>query len=310
MQRYNDVNEAYRDLLSSSNSWEVMNSRNGKVKSSPSPILMEFSSPRKRVLFDVARKANPFFHVAEAIWMLAGRNDVDYPRQFNSQMYVYSDDGKSFNAAYGFRWKHHFGVDQVAKCVEMLRANPEDRRVVMSMWDPRQDLGSKSLDIPCNLQIMFRVVGGELVMTTTNRSNDLIWGLLGANCVHLSFLHEYIAAAVDLPLGKWYHMTNNLHIYEHHWDLANRMSPACQYPSTMPLVHSPNIFIPECARVVDMDWNNVREPFLRETVIPMLRAWSNHKSGLQERAMDSALSIEAEDWRVAACQWLKVTYEK
>ena len=51
-------------------------SRNGRVIVLDEPVLMTYSHPCERVLFNQARDCNPFFHVYEALWMLAGRNDV------------------------------------------------------------------------------------------------------------------------------------------------------------------------------------------------------------------------------------------
>jgi thymidylate synthase len=65
----------------------------------------------------------------------------------------------------------------------------------------------------CNLQVLFDAGLGRLNMTVTNRSNDLIWGAYGANVVHFSFLHEYMAALTGLPVGCYYQVSNNLHIY-------------------------------------------------------------------------------------------------
>src|SRR3546814_14070537 len=112
-------------------------------------------------------------------------------------MASFSDDGSTFNAAYGHRWRHHFGFDQLETVVDMLSADPNDRRAIITMWDPA-DLQRTTKDVACNLQIMPRIVGGTLEFTTTNRSNDVIWGLCGANAVHLSFLQEWMAGAHGL----------------------------------------------------------------------------------------------------------------
>jgi len=149
-----NVNDAYKRLL------EIVNkegffveSRNGMAVALKEPLFLEIESPTERVLFDPLRNCNPFFHVMEGLWMLAGRKDVEGVAKFNSNMRTYSDDGVSFNAAYGHRWRNHFGYDQISVVCDMLKNNPQDRRAVISMWDANQDLGSKSLDIPCNISI-------------------------------------------------------------------------------------------------------------------------------------------------------------
>lgn len=299
-------------------------SRNGAVKALPGPLLMRVNYPQRRVLFDAKRDANPTFHLMESLWMLAGRNDTAFVQQFNSNIASYSDDGTSFNAAYGFRWANHFGYDQLAKAVEMLKANPDDRRVVISMWDGFQDLGSTSKDIPCNTQIMLRAQKGvvnpntqlqeyTLDMTTVNRSNDMIWGLCGANFVHLTFLHEWLAAALDMYVGKWNHLSNNAHIYEKHWKLAASMAgnanphlayePYTKYTSIKR--GTAELFRAECHALVDGKEDFFDHEFFDGTVAPALSAWQAYKAGDKATALYEASCIDAWDWRKAIIEWYK-----
>src|SRR3546814_11214716 len=98
-------------------------SRNGQVKAAPGATLIKFRQPWERVLFNAERDANPIFHLLEAVWMLAGRNDVAFVTKFTSNMASFSDDGSPFNAAYGYRWRHHFGFDQLETVVDMLSSD-------------------------------------------------------------------------------------------------------------------------------------------------------------------------------------------
>lgn len=288
-------------------------SRNGRVRVAPGPTVIKIKQPWERVLLDPYRDANPIFHLLEAVWMLAGRNDVDFVTRFNSNMASFSDDGSTFNAAYGHRWRYHFGFDQLEKVIDMLSADPNDRRTVITMWDPA-DLNKITKDVACNLQIMPRIIDGALEFTTTNRSNDLIWGLCGANAVHLSFLQEWMAGALGLRVGSWNHLTNNLHIYEHHWDLARR---AETYPwwlglgPIQPLLtertrERAQIFRAECIDIAEGrkgDDDYFETPFLDETVEPMLFSHAEWKSGNKKGAIEAARSIESSDWRRATIEW-------
>jgi thymidylate synthase len=146
--------------------------------------------------------------------MLAGRRDLASLAHYNSRMSKYSDDGTVLHGAYGWRWRRRFYCDQVDAAVRTLLDCPTSRRVVIAMWDPaervsgdtpeRGDLemvANDGADVPCNTHLYFDVQDGRLNMTVCNRSNDLVWGMLGANYVHFSILHEYVANAVSLPLG-------------------------------------------------------------------------------------------------------------
>ena len=60
-------------------------SRNGPVLVAPTPVTTVYSHPTERVLLSPTRDANPFFHLMESLWMLAGKNDIALPVQFNKR---------------------------------------------------------------------------------------------------------------------------------------------------------------------------------------------------------------------------------
>jgi thymidylate synthase len=102
--------------------------------------------------------------------------------------------------------------------VEKLKANPEDRRIVIQIWDAKELQKPEGKDFACNQQLLFdtRPLGDgryALDMTVTNRSNDLIYGAMGSNLFHMSMLHEYIALHAGLQLGSYYQFSKNLHLY-------------------------------------------------------------------------------------------------
>lgn len=243
-------------------------SRVGDVLVCPHPVMTVYHNPMNRVLFSPVRNANPFFHVMEALWMLAGRNDLPWLAQFNKRMASYSDDGgKTQPGAYGFRWREYFGYDQLETICDELKHNPQTRRCVLAMWDPGchlydhkpdgtpttllpraregdlfQAIGG-SADVPCNTHAYFDTIDGCLNMTVCCRSNDVIWGAYGANAVHFSFLLEYVAIRTGIPMGKLRQFSNNFHLYTNivpegqimTWardaESSDRYTEACGVPS-------------------------------------------------------------------------------
>lgn len=249
--RARNVQEAYVQgvaLVRQRGRWEE--TRNGRALAVPEPVMTTYERPLERFLLDPVRDANPFFHIMESLWMLSGRNDVDSLEPFNRGLKQYSDGGKHYHGAYGYRWLNHFGVDQLTTCIHALRESPADRRIVMAMWDPDVDLGREGLDFPCNTHLYFRVrqevwnnenvreagfavsaadvpktagyvsngtvleTRSVLDMTICCRSNDAVWGAYGANAVHFSVLQEFVASAVGVAMGRMHQLSNNLHIYE------------------------------------------------------------------------------------------------
>lgn len=317
---------------------ERVDTRNGPAYRLPGTWCITVREPRKRVLFDAKRNCNHVFHLMESIWMLAGGRDTAFVSQFNSNIANYSDDGAVFHAAYGHRWRSHFGVDQVAYAIKALAADPNDRRVVISMWDASSDgNGVEGKDFPCNLMIIPHLYTSSLSgkthlnFTIINRSNDLVWGLCGANAVHMSMLQEFMAGALGAEVGVWDHITNNLHAYESHMDLVREVgardnkneasyelwsgSYGGQYGkmAEIPMIVNPDNwedFLVECAELCDGKQEGFRNAFLEDTVEPVWASWREWKAGNYEDAIDIAESIDQHDWRTAIVQWYKRALKK
>jgi thymidylate synthase len=210
-------------------------SRNGPVLRVPEPVTTVYARPCERVLLAHPwRDANPFFHLIESLWMLAGRETLRDLTPYVKRMADFSDDGGVTQpGAYGKRWRDWFAdghlydpskepdnvalMDQLNWVVHRLRNNSTDRRTVIQMWDPAVDAlaadkGGK--DVPCNITALPYVSSGNrLHLTILCRSNDIIWGAYGANAVHFSVLLEYLAGRIGLPVGTMTQVSNNWHAY-------------------------------------------------------------------------------------------------
>lgn len=315
-------------------------SRNGPILVMPEPVTTVLHKPCERVLFAPWRDANPFFHLVEALWMLAGRDDLRSLTPYVKQMSEYTDDGVTVPGAYGKRWRSWFApednagqLDQLDWAVKRLRANPADRRVVIQMWDARVDpyrADWNSKDVPCNLTILPWVRAGALHITIFNRSNDIIWGLYGANAVHFSFLLEYLAARLGLAVGTMTTVSNNFHAYEdkmpngpvqhihdHYvaglfpeWALSysifNGWADIPDVPRERMIAEDLAIFFGHGAREAA---TKARWPFLRRVAVPMALAHEHWKKTKGPDRYSGALEIlgqcQAADWRIAATQWVE-----
>ena len=209
-----NVNQALEDGL-----WHLKtagvksDSRNGPVIKSPGMVITHYKRPEERILWSPQRNANPFFHLMEFLWMLAGRNDVKFPAEFAKQMNEYAEEDGHIHGAYGYRWRQFFGFDQIEKLVRSLKSNSNTRRAVLQMWSCECDLGAGFKDIPCNTHAYFERRGNALDMTVCCRSNDIIWGAYGANAVHFSMLQQFIASAIGCEVGIYNQVSNNYHLY-------------------------------------------------------------------------------------------------
>jgi hypothetical protein len=307
-------------------------SRNGPVWVFPEPVMTIYDRPQERVLFSPLRDANPFFHLMESLWMLAGREDVAFPAYFAKNVANYSDDGVTLHGAYGRRWRSSFGFDQLLIIARELREKPETRRCVLQMWDTSrwiaghsddEELGFDDLrkataggkDVPCNTHIYFDARGGVLNMTVLCRSNDLWWGCYGANAVHFSVLQEVMAAWVGVPVGVYRQFSNNLHLYTDNVDVAklddyiadaelNDEYLNCGF-DYFPLVRGgTERWLAELDQFMKDPMNeypfNYDEPFFPTVAIPMYRAWWLRKHGKAPHE----ITLAAKDWEYCANSWL------
>ena len=291
---------------------EQEQSRNGPVMTIPDPVLLQVDNPRERVIFDPVRDANPFFHVMEFVWMIAGSNDVKWIEQFNKRFRNFADVGTdTIHGAYGHRWIHHFGRNQIQLVADLLRADPTTRRAVMGMWDPRSDL-TPHADLPCNTQIMFRVIEGKLDMTVINRSNDLIWGMLGANAVHMTYLHELVWCMRRYTPGgdttRGIIFTNNLHIYknldkfEQIYNTVEIVVPDAPHEPYELLTETETYeaLVADCVKLMNLEDDHTFETdWMSYVAYPMYMAYTQRHEVRYFTAM-----IEASDWRIACEEWI------
>jgi thymidylate synthase len=294
-------------------------SRNGPVLRFEGPVCLTYSNPLERVCFDATRDANPFFHFMESMWMLAGRRDVAFVKFYNSQMAAYSDDGEVFNAAYGYRMRRHFGVDQLTELVEELRRDPKTRQAVINLWAP-SDLSKTTKDKACNLSLLFAQshVTGRLDLTVYNRSNDAVWGAVtGANPVHMSYFLQFVADAAGFNPGVYHQIANNLHLYTEN-EKSKLVLAATSFESDR---YTQGIEVPNLVDInydrwlieVEMFCDQAGKPslikrqfsslFLNSVAIPIHNAFASRKNKDGEGTEYWLDECEDRAWAVACGEW-------
>lgn len=295
----------------------------------PEPVMTIYQRPQERVLLCPERDANPFFHLFEALWMLAGRNDAAFVTHMVARMASFSDDGVRMQGGYGYRWRRQFGRDQLTTLVTLLKKDPNTRRAVVAMWDPLTDFmeahggaqpgtsrGLASADIPCNTHLYFKIRDGALDMTVCCRSNDVVWGAYGANAVHFSILQEYVANKLEVPVGWMRQMSDSLHVYVEKgsteaWKKLQGASIVDPYAGGLEFTNlgagsdawDQDLFmffrqfdndmrksLPRAREYSTVWWRNV--------AIPLWRAWV-------KRDIHELKDCEAEDWNEAGLEWIQ-----
>lgn len=192
-------------------------------------VVMELSDPRQRWITGRRPAINPAFAIAEVVWMMRGRNDAEFLKAWNRSLPNYAGEGTTFHGAYGERLRIRFGFDQLGRAASILRASPEQRQVVLQIWDPGSDMPldsgvPQSRDVPCNVVSVLKVVDEKLEWLQIMRSNDLVRGL-PYNFVQWTMLHEILAGWAGLDLGAYVHVSDSLHIYAADRESFNATSP-------------------------------------------------------------------------------------
>lgn len=297
------------------------------------PFATTYQCPEEMILFDDDRDANPFFHFFESLWILAGRDDVQFLAWLLPRMADFSDDGVKFHAPYGHRMRTAFGFDQIEFCIKKLTADPDTRQAVVSIWHPGLDWQT-SCDLPCNDMLMFKLRDGNLRLTVCNRSNDAVLGAYGANVVQFSTLLRYVAAMVGVEVGTYTQVSDSFHVYESNpywqaWLAKYGVGVAPVYDPYQGHVWQRNGtgFMPrhevssgafdDDLKSFFMFWDEFKHPSARllntgnyatntfkRVVLPMLETLIEWRANNKKQLASSVTDIGDAAWQLAANKWM------
>jgi thymidylate synthase len=104
-------------------------------------------------------------------------------------------------------------VDQVSRVIEMIKTNPNSRRMVVNTWHP--GLMDEMALPPCHIMYIFNVSGGKLHCHLTQRSGDIALGI-PFNLACYAALTMAIAQETGLEPGTFAHTIVDAHIYVNH----------------------------------------------------------------------------------------------
>jgi thymidylate synthase len=163
--------------------------------------------------------------IAEQIWFISGaRKPADFLRNHTKIWDYFTNPGDVVTVAYGYRWRKHFGRDQLKLLVELLEKEPSSRHGVVIAWDPAQDGLSltKKANVPCPYTFTINIIAGKLHMHNIVRSNDMILGF-PFDVAGFCFLQYVLAQRLGVEVGTYSHSISNAHIYENHYDAAKEL---------------------------------------------------------------------------------------
>lgn len=138
---------------------------------------------------------------------------------------------------YGKQWRNFNGVDQLAEVIEKIKTNPNDRRLIVTAWNP-PDVPKTALP-PCHCLFQFHVAEGKLSLQMYQRSCDTFLGV-PFNIASYSLLLMMVAQVTGLKPGTFVHTYGDTHIYLNHFEqVKEQLSRTPKKLPTMKL--NPNI---------------------------------------------------------------------
>lgn len=163
--------------------------------------------------------------VAEQAWFILGsRKPEDFLRDYTKIWDAFTNPNDVVTVAYGYRWRKHFGRDQLALLIDLLKKEPSSRHGVIMTWDAASDGLSlqKKKNVPCPFTFTVNIIGGRLHLHNIIRSNDMVLGF-PHDVAGFCFLQYVLAQALGVEVGIYTHTISNAHIYSNHYEGAQEM---------------------------------------------------------------------------------------
>jgi thymidylate synthase len=140
---------------------------------------------------------------------------------------------------YGKQWRHWQSpqgeIDQIKLVVDMIRNNPNSRRLIVSGWNIGEIEAlvkdNNRAPPPCHTVFQFMVVDGKLHCQLYQRSADLFLGV-PFNIASYALLTCMVAHVTGLKPGEFIHTFGDLHIYNNHMEQVREQ--LSRKPRTLP----------------------------------------------------------------------------
>lgn len=138
---------------------------------------------------------------------------------FEAFLEMVRKEGFDLGPIYGAQWRgwetEEGPIDQLRDVTDRLRTNPDDRRLIVSAWNPG-DIRKMALP-PCHILFQYYVENGRLSCKLYQRSADMFLGV-PFNIASYAAKTHLMAHTLGLEVGKFIHSFGDAHIYLNHID--------------------------------------------------------------------------------------------
>lgn len=162
--------------------------------------------------------------IHELLWFLKGDTNIKYLKDNGVRIWdEWADENGNLGPVYGYQWRNwplpdgkH--IDQITQVIEMIKKNPDSRRLIVSAWNVA-DINQMKLP-PCHAFFQFYVADGKLSCQLYQRSADIFLGV-PFNIASYALLLMMVAQVCDLQVGEFIHTFGDAHIYTNHLEQVN-----------------------------------------------------------------------------------------
>ena len=161
--------------------------------------------------------------IYELLWFLRGDTNVRYLQEHGVRIWnEWADENGELGPVYGHQWRswpdYKGGtLDQIKNVVDMIKHNPDSRRMLVTAWNPAE-VEDMALP-PCHCLFQFYVADGRLSLQLYQRSADSFLGV-PFNIASYALLLQMIAQVTGLEAGEFIHTTGDTHLYLNHLEQA------------------------------------------------------------------------------------------
>ena len=173
--------------------------------------------------------------IYELLWFLRGDTNVHYLQEHGVRIWnEWADENGELGPVYGHQWRswpdYKGGtIDQIKNVVDMIKHNPDSRRMLVTAWNPAE-VEDMALP-PCHCLFQFDVADGRLSLQLYQRSADSFLGV-PFNIASYALLLQMIAQVTGLEAGEFIHTTGDTHLYLNHLEQAKLQ--LTREPRTLP----------------------------------------------------------------------------
>ena len=161
--------------------------------------------------------------IYELLWFLRGDTNVRWLQDHGVRIWnEWADENGDLGPVYGHQWRswpdYRGGtIDQIAQVEEMIKRNPNSRRMLVTAWNPAE-VEDMALP-PCHCLFQFYVADGRLSLQLYQRSADTFLGV-PFNIASYALLLQMMAQVTGLQPGEFVHTTGDTHLYLNHQEQA------------------------------------------------------------------------------------------